>query len=844
MKYLKLILFKFFSFFLNIAVIKTQCLDNIIKLNISNFQYINFASYSNGDLIFETTANPSYTKRIFFGFKYNGRGFFRNSLTNKEEYCHTMHNTKATSSNIQKYESTNIIIRESNNGANNKEYLISIPKENSFVEIYDFDHNSTYHKELKSFTDKWKVDSFRHAAIALNSNNSVYYYLFGFIAKETETNNNYYYYIQKHKFNSIQKFDSDATKNIDIDCSNINAYFHYSGLSCFQTLNNYIMCFILDTNRKYIIIAYNENLEELKRNTIAQLSSRYENPFYKCIFIKEEIGVFAFYLCKQRNCNSKSYHYPFLILKEYQNSPSEIKNISIPQIVLDKFNGFNAYLLSNDIIRLNKSKICFSSFTKEGDNFSLLFIILINFFFDTNYYKIRYYTIDLKNHNNIKVYAALELHNYNNLIAFAFSYNGDSAIGKDSISVALLIFSYPNSTDKDLYLNKYLYNYISNFSININLTKEVRIENNLFGYVFSGIEINDLFNCDNLQFFSISTSNIIYPNYTLEKNELINLKLVVKNSSNFDNFTCIIKYRYKVTEPDLEEYDKRVNKSDDNFPSSYIPALEKGEYFGRLTYYNIILNESLTVICNDTNCDLCFLKNISYCIICKYNFTYFDDGTKNCSGNYSEELYISDTVFFENMIMTDYSQLSGIITDKFTSTNWRENITNDVNIQLNNDNKIISSITDIERMNSNKVIIIKGDQEIIYKEQKENREEIIKKIPEIIESITIGNNYEFIGEDYTMTIKPTDIHIPNSTFIDFTSCESILRAHYTIPDTSIITLLQFEVNNNDEQSLINNIGYQAYDEDRNPLDLSLCNDTNIQIFYLIKSDSSLDISFI
>ena len=95
-----------------------------------------------------------------------------------------------------------------------------------------------------------------------------------------------------------------------------------------------------------------------------------------------------------------------------------------------------------------------------------------------------------------------------------------------------------------------------------------------------------------------------------------------------------------------------------------------------------------------------------------------------------------------------------------------------------------------------------------------------------------------------MTIKPTDMHIPNSTFIDFSSCESILRAHYTIPDTSIITLLQFEVNNYDEQSLINNVGYQAYDEDRNPLDLSLCNDTNIQIFYLIKSDSSLDISFI
>ena len=56
----------------------------------------------------------------------------------------------------------------------------------------------------------------------------------------------------------------------------------------------------------------------------------------------------------------------------------------------------------------------------------------------------------------------------------------------------MLIFSYPNSTDNYLYLDQYLYNYTSNNNITINLTNEVRIENNIFGYVFSGIEIVDL----------------------------------------------------------------------------------------------------------------------------------------------------------------------------------------------------------------------------------------------------------------------------------------------------------------------------------------------------------------
>ena len=59
-----------------------------------------------------------------------------------------------------------------------------------------------------------------------------------------------------------------------------------------------------------------------------------------------------------------------------------------------------------------------------------------------------------------------------------------------------------------------------------------------------------------------------------------------------------------------------------------------------------------------------------------------------------------------------------------------------------------------------------------------------------------------------------------------------------------ITFLQLEINNKNNKSLINNIGYQAYDDNKKILDLSLCKDTNIKIFYLIKSNTSIDISFL
>ena len=59
---------------------------------------------------------------------------------------------------------------------------------------------------------------------------------------------------------------------------------------------------------------------------------------------------------------------------------------------------------------------------------------------------------------------------------------------------------------------------------------------------------------------------------------------------------------------------------------------EKEEYIGKLTYYNIILNETLTVSCNNINCDLCFDKNTSFCIICNV-FFIFEEGVKYCFNN-------------------------------------------------------------------------------------------------------------------------------------------------------------------------------------------------------------------
>ena len=714
--------------------------------------------------------------------------------------------------NIEKYESKNVVIRESNNGINTKEYLLSIPKENSYAEIYDFDNNLIYDKTLKNFSLLKTVDSFRHEAIPLKSNNNEYNYLFCFIGQENgQSSSDYNFILQKHKFTSVQNFVNESTMNNTLVISDINAYFHYSGVSCFQTLKKYIMCFFLTKDKKYIIIVFDENLNELKRSIIDELSFNVENPFYKSIHLKEEIGIFAYY---------KTSTHLSIKFQEYIPNEIEIKNFSISNITVDSIT-FDSYILGCDIMMLSDEKISLCSYK---DN-QFLIIILINLFED-KFYKIRYYSLNVKAQINIKVYSYVQTHNFNNLLVLGFNYNGDQGLGGvDKLSSCILIFSYPNSSDYYLYLDNYLNNFTYYNNITINLTNEVRIENNIFGYVFSGIKIHDLFNCDNLIFYSCANKNAIYFNYTLEKNELISLELIVKNATNFNNFTCILQYRYIVTEPDLEEKDKYANITVDNFPQNYHPISEKEKYIGRLTYYNIILNEYLTTECYDINCALCFDKNISYCIICKYNYTYFEDGTKNCSGVMQNE-YTSDSIYSSYLDRSEYS--NHLEKDEFSE---------------------YSSYLDLQKNNCYEyceIIELFKKKNILIFANKSLQQELTNEIDFSIVSHSIDTllidlmknnsddleiNFMNIKYHINTTLNQEKKKYDGISTIDLRECENIIKNKYNITQTQSLIIYKIEILDN---SSIPIVFYQIYHPiTKQKLNLSYCSGMTIDISYKV-----------
>jgi len=108
---------------LNFFYINNQNIEyNIIYFKEENFLYLSFASYSNGDMIFSSTAKLENEKRIFYGFKKNGRPFFQNETS----YFYSINSINWK----QKYLSDSLVIKLSD--GNEKEYLLSTGNKESF----------------------------------------------------------------------------------------------------------------------------------------------------------------------------------------------------------------------------------------------------------------------------------------------------------------------------------------------------------------------------------------------------------------------------------------------------------------------------------------------------------------------------------------------------------------------------------------------------------------------------------------------------------------------------------------------------------------------------------------
>ena len=108
--------------------------------------------------------------------------------------------------------------------------------------------------------------------------------------------------------------------------------------------------------------------------------------------------------------------------------------------------------------------------------------------------------------------------------------------------------------------------------------------------------------------------------------------------------------------------------------------------------------------------------------------------------------------------------------------------------------------------------------------------------------------YKIYGDNFIIKINSIGVEEKEeekkSTYIDFSNCENKLRKFYNITQDRLLTVFQFEINKNNSQSLINQVEYAIFDEYYRMLDLSICSNEKINIFYSIVNTSLINDKYI
>ena len=562
--------------------IKTQWLNNFILFDGGlDFIYIDIINSLNGKLIaLIFTSDPDDPTRIFFGLKKNdGRGNFIVHETDTS-FLTRFH------SDLKLRDHPNAFTFKVNDGnMDNTEYLISISN-NDVIEIYDIEHNFIHQPRIyELFNEHFNISSYINVLLPISNNN----YALAFIVND---NNNNYFYLFKLQFTTYLIDDKAIFKND-------TKYYESSDskiVSCFQSDQNYIICFYQDRSFNYQEIIFDQNYEIKKNDTIVNGPLNEEN-YFEGVHFTGETAAFLYY-----NSENK----PIIIFKKYNLNNNSIINYfdNIGHIELN-INNSNTCVDFNDLIKISEFKICFTSINENKKD---LYLTIINNYDQINEkIKIRYYIIHMFNLYIYEFNAGLSTTIYNNYIVLASSF---SIIDNEEYeSFSIILFSYPNSEDFTIDLNEI-------FIIDLNL--KCKIENNIFGLVYNGIKLLNISEGYNL----LSTKHgreLSIDDYIYEDEKIIvdlnNLASIPENGR--------IVFALEVKEPNYNIYNDYAyliqningNDTEENY-------FEQKTYIGRHSYCNIIKinDDSLADECEAQNCKLC-LSNQT-CIYVKIILNY------------------------------------------------------------------------------------------------------------------------------------------------------------------------------------------------------------------------------
>ena len=600
-------------------IIKTQWLNNFINFNEYRYRFTNMVISQEGDLILMTSPEDSNGQRLFFRLTKNGRGYFKND-EGEEIFTKTKQVLDDNNKGAVRYESQIFLMKlkniEDNSSIKNKEYLVSISLYKGFMEIYDLNDNNLAFSKISIYDfGGYLIFSRKGSIIELNDREYFYFFIGN---GYNEGNWNPSGILKKFIFydNNIDKYNVN-NKTLIEDQKSLNLRY-LRVVSAFKTVLNQIVLFYLSSQSYFKTEVYNDNFDLLFfKNFDAIGSFNDDGVFLKSIYLKQNIGIFAYYQGKEN-------YYPKIFLENIGETDfSEIFSLE-----LNKYE-FNTDPLLNDLIKINNKRFCFISTSYER---YILYVILFDLYNNDNNIKIRYYTISIYDLYNYRIFKDLSSIIYNGYLALSLSVcnsNQCDNTDSDNFYTTLLIFSYINASDHNSNISSYFSNADSNNidDLYLNFQNHFSIDNNIFGYqIIKKIKI--IYIPEEIILYKSNNDNSkiqIDINYEYNSN---NEQLLVSPKNNIiKNYTTYyIEYQYQYSDPDYDTFNKYPNEIY-NYPEN--SNVDQREEFNSDVKIYYVSSSIITFKLGKENCKTYKLIGESdaqaICVECKVNFKFYSD---------------------------------------------------------------------------------------------------------------------------------------------------------------------------------------------------------------------------
>ena len=771
-------------------IIKTQWLNNFINFNEYRFRFTGMVINDNEELILETSPEETNGQRLFFRLTKDGRSYYKNN-DNEEILTRSILVLDDDKNGVMRYESQIFLIKRNNNNLDgNKQFLVSISLYYGYMEIYDLDDNNISCSKIgASEFGNYIIFSKRGSIIELNNKEYIYIFI-GQILSDMSYRN-YYLVLEKYIFydtninkrNLNNSFLIEDIKSIKVCYSRI--------VNALKTISNNIILFYLTSNLDYKVEVLNQELEIQSEKYFEKIKNVYSeiSIFFKCINLKENIIIFAYY--KDKNNNTLQ-----LFVENIEENNKNLTNMFSFELNEYKFNND---INLNDLIKINNKRFSFVS--TSFDNLEL-YIVLFDLYNNDNNIKLRFYKIDIFKLYNYKIFREISAIIYNSCLTLSFSAcNTNECDQNSNFFTTLLILSYINGSDYNINITSYFSNQENTNSDDIYLKfpNNFTIDNNIFGYqIMQNIKIISIpqeINLYKIEDDNKKTKIKIGDEYTP------NIKLMISPKNDvIRNYTIyFVEYQYQYSDPDYDTFNEYPNIIYD-YPKN--PTVNQKEEFNndRKTYFGRSLKINFK-LCNE-KCKTCKTigksDTVTKCEECKDNLKYYKDSITNEYNCFSSEKDCPINFPF---------------------------------LKKNNNYKCESSC-DFEDFVNNECILDNSSTESLIR--------VYKIFSDIIS--TLYNNEDIVintDDDLAFHLSNTlneknrlnkGINNYNLSIIDLGECEAKIKAANGISQD--IPLIIFKVDTYYENTTIKNVQYQIY----NPVsktkitDMSPCDEEKINIY--------------